>query len=79
MIDEIQRYTQQLGGAVGGLQRGDVQRVVDNLLDQCQGREVEVTVRPEVIGGYYSVEWRYLEFDREETCWKPVERCGEDS
>lgn len=34
---------------------------------------MELTIRPEVIGGYYSVEWRYLEFDRDASDWKPLE------
>lgn len=67
-----------LGGAVGGLDRSDVPRVVSNLLEGCREREVELTIRPEVIGGYYTVEWQYLEFDGEVQDWQPLADLPED-
>jgi len=72
VIDEQPRYTEVLGGAVGGLKRGDVPRVVGNLLDQCREREVAVTVRPESVSGYYSVEWQYLVYDEDGQAWEPL-------
>lgn len=61
-----------LGGAVGGLKRGDVPRVVDNLLDQCREREVQLMVRPERVGDQYMVAWQHLVFDEDAQAWEPL-------
>lgn len=74
-IVETPRDTEELGGGVGGLSRKDVPEMVDNLLQRDSGREVEITVWPEIAAGYYSIEWRYLELDTEETRWKPIGTC----
>lgn len=67
------RYTTLLGGAVGGLRERDVADVVANLLE---GRDhpVRIVVQPEALpqSSHYSVEWRYLRFDRERLAWVPV-------
>lgn len=62
----------EIGGGIGGLSRRNVPDIIGNLLSRSADREMEITVRPEVIGGHYSVEWRYLELDRDEWRWKPV-------
>jgi len=61
-----------LGGAVGGLKRGDVPRVVRNLLQECREREVAVTIRLEVVSGYYAVKWQYVAFNEEVQGWEPL-------
>lgn len=71
-IVETPQDTEELGGGVGGLSREDVSEIVDSLLQQYRDRVVKIKIRPEIVSGYYSIEWRYLEFDREETRWKPV-------
>jgi len=77
-IDEQPQYTEVLGGAVGGLKREDVPRVVSNLLQECRDREVELTIRPEVIGGYYTVEWQYVELDQDGMGWEPLADLSEE-
>lgn len=72
VIADTLKDNQELGGGVGGLSREDVSGVVENLLHEKRDREVEIKIRPEIVAGYYSIEWRYREFDREETRWKPV-------
>lgn len=70
-INEKPPDTQVLGGAVGGLDRGDVPRIVRNLLQDRRQREIELTIRPEVIGGYYTVEWQYLTDTAAAGDWTP--------
>lgn len=70
--DDPPAYTQVVGGAVGGLKRGDVSRIVANLLQECRDQEIKVMIRPERVGVRYEVEWRYVEFDRESKRWRPV-------
>jgi hypothetical protein len=79
-VDGIQNEngSREQGGGVGGVSRDDVPEVVKNLLGE-RDREVEVTVRPEIVGGYCSIEWRYLERVREGTRWKPVDGQSEGS
>lgn len=77
-MDESGRYTQLLGGGIGGLGLSEVSGVVENLLGECGDREVEITVYPEVVGGYYSVEWRFVEFDRNSMSWEGLEDRGGD-
>lgn len=67
------RYTEVLGGAVGGLRAADVAQVVTNLLEG-RDRRVRLVVHPEAVPGStrYAVEWRYLRFDAEALEWEPV-------
>lgn len=46
--------------------------VVENLLQAHQRHEVEVTIRPERVSRHYTVEWQYLEYDREAVAWTSV-------
>lgn len=51
---------------MGGLLREDVPTVVGNLLRTR--RKVEITIRPEIVTGYYAVEWRFLDNGAGEGC-----------
>jgi len=66
--------TEPVGCEHGGLWRDDIPELVADILSSSHRYEAEITIRPEVVGdGYdYLVEWHYLDYDRDDHEWKPV-------
>lgn len=54
-------------------------QLVADILTSNQRYEVEIDIRPETVPDGYDhvVEWRYIDFDRDNYEWKPV--TGRDS
>lgn len=78
-INDRPRYTTLLGGAVGGVAKEDVPRIVANLL-AARDQEIEFTIRPERVGSKYTIAWTTLHFDREAQKWVPLyDRSAEDT
>ena len=63
-----------IGCEHGGLWREDIPDLVADILSSSHRYEAEITIRPEGIGdGYdYLVEWQYIDYDRDDREWKPV-------
>lgn len=72
-MSSIEEEDELLGGAVGGVHRDETSRIVANLLKDLDG-PVEITIRPESLpqSHHYTIEWQYLEFDRDAMEWKPL-------
>lgn len=68
-----------IGCEHGGLWRDDVPQLVVDILTSNQRYETEITIKPEgVPDGYdYLVEWRYIDFDRDDHEWKPLNELGD--
>lgn len=66
--------TRPAGATHSGLWRDDIPQRVADILTSSQRYEVEIEIRPETApDGYdYVVEWRYIDFDRDDYEWKPV-------
>ena len=65
------RYTELLGGAVGGVAKADVPQIVANLL-RAREHELEFTIRPERAGTGYTIAWTTLRFDQDAREWIPL-------
>lgn len=53
-------YSDLLGGAVGGIAKKDVAKIVANLLADRE-TDIELWIRPERAGWGYTVEWTTLD------------------
>jgi hypothetical protein len=61
-------------GTHGGLWKDNVPDLVERIMDSTRRYEIRVTVEPETTphGPDYTVEWEYIDFDRNEMEWIPV-------
>jgi hypothetical protein len=61
-------------GTHGGLWKDNVPKIVEKIMDSTRRHEVRISIEPETTHhGYdYTVEWEYIDFDRNEMEWKPV-------
>lgn len=72
-MDEILHH-RPVGAEHGGLWRDNIPQLVADILSSSQRYETEITIRPENMGeaSDYTVEWAYVDWDRDIGGWKPV-------
>jgi len=72
-MDEI-LHQRPVGAEHGGLWRDNIPQLVADILTSSHQYETEITIRPENMGeaSDYTVEWCYLDWDRDTGEWTPV-------